>query len=258
MTRPAASLALALVTLALLAAGCGDDGGETFCDAKPREPINVDCRALHCVAAVVIDYVRLEPRGYRVFGLEGRPVDAVEAKQRALDHLLYVKRVSPLPTKVDANRSGDFWAVFLAFEDSLEEWLVVVHEPSGQVLFAGMSEWANAERRGFDFPLPQGFTTERALGCGEPLAPLTRAKLIENGQPLASDPASTAFDAFELLQRLDFTKRFSGGRYRAFVISYSPAIGEFDARSADWYAWLYRVPDQPLFDLAGPDGGDGR
>ena len=64
---------------------------------------------------------------------------------------------------------------------------------------------------------------------------------VTTGAPMGSAPASTAAEAWAVAQRLNLTALIGGPRYRVMVISYAPAIGEFDAASADWYVFISRI-----------------
>ncbi len=87
-------VAMRLILVALLGlAGCGDEPDPAWCTA--RAPLQVDCPGPHCVGAVVVDYKRLEPRGYRIYALEGSPIDTTEAERRAVAHVQEVFKAPP-------------------------------------------------------------------------------------------------------------------------------------------------------------------
>ena len=200
--------------------------------------LSARCDAAHCVAAVVIDYVRLEPRGYRVFALEGEAIQSEEEATRlAVDHVVGLG--APVPDQADAERNGDFYHSTLKNTGSSNEWVVLVHHASSQVLFAEPQLWGDPELRGFDFPLPDGFSTAAPLGCTDGAGEPEKVNAVTTGAPLSGDPPSTAKEAWEVARRLNLTEQITAQKsYRAFVITYAPAIGEFDAKSADWYVWI--------------------
>lgn len=199
------------------------------------------CPGPFCAAAVVVDYERLEPRGYRIFSLEGSPIDDKEALARATEH---VKKSLGGPEGMTGEARHDlgFYDVFLNDAVSGNSWLVVLHAATGQLLFAGLEEWANVSKRGYDFALPDGFSGPEALGCQAGSHEPQDKRLITTGAPFASSPASTATDALRIVRRLNLMNQFIDERpYQALVISYAPAVGEFDVKSADWYIWLNRL-----------------
>jgi hypothetical protein len=219
-------------------------GGETACG--PSQPPwctatgtpDSSCAGPRCVAAVVVDYKRLAPRGYRVFGVEGSPIDRPTAEARALDHVKNVERADP-PDQSDCNATGDFFACTLLYNNSGDSWLLVLFGPTGQVLFSGLQVWADAEHRGYDFPLPAGFSDATALGCTDGVKDPESKMLVSTGSPTGSAPASTPIEAWSVAKRLNLTERFTAGRaFRIMVISYAPATGEFDPEAADWYVWI--------------------
>ncbi|MCC6746694.1 MAG: hypothetical protein IT371_03490 [Deltaproteobacteria bacterium] len=205
---------------------------------KAEGPLELDCAGPYCVAAVAVDYKRLVPRGYRVFTLDGRAIpDKASAEAAALRHVTEVLK-APAPELTDVVRAGDFFACFLGYRNS-DGWVVVLHAPTGHVLFAGKETWADDATRGHDPPLPAGFLDPAPLGCEAPAAEPTQKRLLNTGVPLGSAPPSTAAEAWELVRGLNLTSRFTAGQpYQALVVSYSPAIGEFDPEAADWYVWL--------------------
>jgi hypothetical protein len=231
-------LVLVGVVVMLASAGC-DEASPPWCTATA--PLSVSCPGPHCVAAVVIDYKRLEPRGYRVFALDGAPIDAKEAEARAIN---YVQTVlgAPAPDAAEARRDLDFFDVYLHYTESGDSYLVILHAPTGQLLFAGLEQWADVTRRGYDFPLPEGFKGPEALGCAPTFREPEEKQLITTGAPMGTAPASTSTDALRVARQLNLMPRFIGDRpYQALVISHAPAVGEFDEESADWYVWLYRL-----------------
>lgn len=202
----------------------------------PEGALDLTCQEPHCVAAVVVDYRRLEPRGYRIFSLAGSPIDTQDVEAKAIEHVTSVNGAPP-PDQVDSDRSGDFFNCFLRYNNN-DSWLVVVHIPSGQVVFAGLEIWANQDRN-HDFPLPEGFLDAAPLGCTDGALEPMKKDLITTGIPVGSPPASTSAQAWAVVKRLNLTQRFTTDhKYRVMVISYSPATGEFDPAAADWYVWL--------------------
>ena len=224
--------------LLLLAAHSACDDSPPWCTAQST--LDTSCGG-HCVASIVIDYKRLEPRGYRVFSLVGSPLDRKSADQRALDYLTNVLQVSP-PDQVDSTVAGDFINCFLRYTDgSGDSWLVLIHAPTGQVVFAGLEVWADAEHRRYDFPLHAGYRDASALGCTDGAREPAGKALVTTGLPFGTNPASTAEMAWGVARRLNLVEQLTAGRpYRVMVISYSPAMGEFDPESADWYVWISR------------------
>ncbi len=227
-------LALALL---LLAAGCGGD--PPWCQA--RAPLDATCAGPECVAAVVVDYKRLEPRGFKIFSLAGAPIDRQAAEARAKEHLQTVLKQPP-PDQSDVDATGDFYNCFFRYELSGDSWLIIIHAPTGQVVFAGFELWADVAKRGYDFPLPDGYSDAAPLGCSDPPAAEPESKrFVTTGVPTGTAPASTAADAWGVAARLNLTAELTRGRsYRVMTISYAPAVGEFDPESADWYVWIYR------------------
>jgi hypothetical protein len=228
----------ALLGVLLLAAHSACDDSPPWCAA--RSTLDTSCGG-HCVAAIVIDYKRLEPRGYRVFSLEGGPIDPQSAEQRALEHLETVLQVAP-PDDVDSRVAGDFINCFLRYTDgSGDSWLVIVHAPTGQVVFAGLEVWADPDHRRYDFPLHAGYRDASGLGCTDGAREPTSKMLVTTGLPFGTIPASTAEMAWGVARRLNLVEELTAGRpYRVMVISYSPAMGEFDPAAADWYVWITR------------------
>lgn len=228
-----------LAGLGMTLAACGDDPDPPWCTA--REPLSIYCPGPYCVAAVVVDYKRLEPRGYRIFTLEGSPIDEKAAQARAIDYVQTVLK-APKPDTVETQRDLGFFDVFLHYTESGDSYLLIFHGPTGQLLFAGLEEWAIPTKRGYDFPLPEGFQGPESLGCSPGSHEPVEKKLITTGAPLGSAPASQATDALRVVRRLNLvTKLIDDRPYQALVISYAPAVGEFDVESADWYVWLYRL-----------------
>ena len=218
--------------------GCGPSQPQ-WCQA--RSSLDASCTGPQCVAAVVVDYKRLEPRGYRIYSLDGAPVDRKKAEAKAVEYVQKVRQAKP-PDQVDSNLDDDFYSCFLRYNDTNTSWLVIVHAPTGQVLFAGEEVWADAEHRGYDFPLPEGFLDSAPLGCSDGAQEPEKKKYLTTGVPFGTPPASTAEDAWSVVRRLNLTEQFTAGQnYHVLVVSYAPAEGEFDSESADWYVWIYRV-----------------
>lgn len=228
---------LAIVLSLLLELGCSDP--PAWCTA--RAPLDASCAGPECVAAVVVDYKRLEPRGFRIFSLSGAPIDRKTAEARANEHLTTVLKQPPADQS-DVDATGDFFNCFLRYTLSGDSWLVIVHAPTGQIVFAGMEVWADPQKRGYDFPLPEGFHDAAPLGCSEPPAAEPESKrFVTTGVPTGTAPASTAAEAWGVAQQLNLTAELTRGHsYRVMTISYAPAVGEFDPESADWYIWIYR------------------
>ena len=149
---------------------------------------------------------------------------------------------APAPDAVEARRDLEFFDVYLHYAESGDSYLVILHAPTGQLLFAGLEEWANPVRRGFDFPLPQGFEGPEMLGCQRGARQPQSQKLITTGSPMGGPAVSTAADAWRIVRQLNLTVQMIGERpYQVLVLSHAPATGEFDVESADWYVWLYRL-----------------
>jgi hypothetical protein len=229
---------LQLALAALLLAACGDPP-PPWCE--PRAPLDASCAGPECVAAVVVDYKRLEPRGFRVFSLSGAPIDRKAAEALANEHLVKVLKQPPADQS-DVDATGDFYNCFLRYQLTGDSWLIVIHAPTGQVLFSGFELWADPTKRGYDFPLPEGFQDTAPLGCVDPGAAEPESKrFVTTGVPSGSVVASTAAEAWGVAQRLNLTAELTRGHsYRVMTISYAPAVGEFDPESADWYVWIYR------------------
>jgi len=225
---------LSALLLGLLPA-CGDTQ-PAWCEAQGAP--DTACAGPQCVAAVIVDYQRLEPRGYQVFALSGEPVaDGAAAEVLALAHL-EAAGVAEVPDQTDCSEALDFYNCFLSY-DVGDSWLVVLHAPTSAVLFAGLEVWAS-EERGADLPLPSGFQDASPLGCSDGALDPQRKRLITTGIPLSSTPTTPA-EAWAVAQRLNVTEQFTAGHtYRTMVVSYAPAIGEFDATAADWLVWLTR------------------
>jgi hypothetical protein len=230
---------VALVVGSWLLAGCSDPP-PAWCRAS-GETLDAACPGPHCVAAVVVDYKRLEPRGYRVLALAGAPIDSKAAEVLALDHVERVLK-QPRPDQSDVDSVDDFYNCFLRYEKSGSSYLVVIHAPTGSVVFAGLEVWGDAQQRGYDFPLPEGYRDRSALGCSDDAAEPESKRFVTTGVPFGSAPASTAAEAWAVARRLNLTGAFTAGRrYRVMTVSYAPAVGEFDPESADWYVWIYRL-----------------
>lgn len=199
-----------------------------------------------CVAAVIVDYQRLEPRGYWIHPLTGsEQMDPWKAEAKAAGHVKQLSGVEP--DLVDSDKAGDFFNCFLRQtadpNELLDNWLVVVHAKSGEVVFAGLEEWGETPKRGSDPPLPAGWQDAAPLGCSDGAADPASRALRTTGSPIGSTPASTASEAWEVARRLDLTEQFTAGvPYRVMVVSYAAAIGEFDPKAADWLVWITRDP----------------
>jgi hypothetical protein len=214
-------------------------GWPAWCEADGD--LDVSCDGA-CVAGVIVDYLRLEPRGYWVHPLnESEPVDPWKAEAKAAGH---IKQLSGHePDLVDADKAGDFFNCFLRQSGELDSWLVVVHAKSGEVVFAGLEDWGETPLRGSDPPLPAGWQDAAPLGCSDGAADPESRALRTTGSPMGSAPASTAGEAWEVARRLDLVEQFTAGvPYRVMVVSYAAAIGEFDPKAADWLVWITRDP----------------
>jgi hypothetical protein len=226
----------------LFAAACSpapDTAPSEWCEAEGQ--LDLTCNGEHCVAGVIMDYKRLEPRGYRVFSLHGTPVTKKTVEAACVKHVTEVLGAAK-PDKVDADQAGDFFNCFLLYSAKGDSWLVTVHAPSGQVVFAGLEIWANPER-GKDPPIPEGWSDPDPIGCEEGALDPIDKKLRTTGIPMGTAPASTAREAWDTAKGLNLTKRFTAGyRYRVMVVSFSEATGEFDPRAADWYVWIALKP----------------
>jgi len=233
-----------LASLIVLAGACSpapDQARPAWCEADGT--LDVSCSAEHCVAGVIIDYVRLEPRGFRVFALSGQPVDQKTAEARCVKHVTDVLGEQK-PDQVDSDKAGDFFNCFLLYTPTDgtngNNWLVTVHAPSGQVVFAGLEIWANPERDK-DPLIPAGWSDPAPLGCEAGAADPAYKALVTTGIPMVSSPASTVRQAWDLVKGLNLTQKFTKGKtYSAMVVSYSEATGEFDPEAADWYVYLSR------------------
>jgi hypothetical protein len=226
----------AVILCALGASGCGDDA-PAWCAGQGTS--DASCAGPRCVAAVVIDYKRVEPRGYRIFALDGQPVDREAAEAAATGYLETVQKLSG-PFDSDTTAAGDFFVSYINPKAS-DAWLVVTDAPSGTVVFGGLMESANPDHRGYDFPLPEGFLDASTLGCGDEAPEPSELRVVNSGIPLGTAPASTGNDAWEAARRLALTTAFTAGHsFRVMVVSYAPAENEFDPESADWYVWISR------------------
>ena len=242
MIQPVRTLPQALAPLlAVTLAACSDGGPPAWCGAK--QPLELSCTGPRCVVGVMVDYVRLEPRGFlvRETTQSKQITSAVEAETIATEHVTKALG-GDQPDLVDSDRAGDFYLCWLAYDptETKDSWLVVVHASSGEVVFAGLEVWADPDR-GYDPPLPPGWQGPAALGCTDAaLDPVDRA-LRTTGIPMGSEPASTAAEALAVAQRLNLVDSFTAGKpYHAMVVSYSTDTGEFDPRSADWLIWITR------------------
>jgi hypothetical protein len=229
-----------LILAALVAGGgfgCSDgDQVPAWCTATGA--LDTSCSGPHCVAVLVVDYKRLEPRGYRIHALDGSPVNRLDAEKIAHEHVTKTLG-QPEPRAVDCERADDFIHCVLPYE-SLDQFLVVIHAHTGQILLAGPEIWADPEARGFDFKLSKDYKDAAAIGCTDATPQPDRKKFIITGQP-HDGPASTPQQALETTLRATLTSEFVGQKlYGAFIISYAPAIGEFDRESADWWVFLHR------------------
>jgi hypothetical protein len=228
-----------LLLTALLAAalsGCGDDS-PAWC-ASSGAP-KVDCAGPQCVLGLVVDYKRLEPRGYKVFALDGEPIDRKEAEVAARDHVENTLG-GDKDGVTDCERDEDFLHCIVQYP-SADRWLLVLHGTTGKVVYAGFEIWAGDGNRGKDVQLPAGFFDERTIGCAGPAPEPERKQLIlTNTGPLAGTPPSTARDALGIALKTDVAVDFIGTKtYSAMVINRSPAIGGIDDESTDWLVWLY-------------------
>jgi hypothetical protein len=219
---------------------------------EPSGELELGCTGAGCVAAVMVDYFRLEPRGFIVRTLtQTSPVTALQAEAAAVDHVTKVLGART-PDVVDSDRAGDFFNCFLLYQsdrdgyNANDSWLVVIHAGSGEVVFAGLEIWNNPKRgpETPDPPLPTGWQGPAPLGCSDGAGEPQGKALITTGQPMGSPPSSTAKEAWEQVgRRLNLTEQFTAGKpYRVMVISFSTAIGEFDPWAADWLVWLTRDP----------------
>ncbi|MBK8481236.1 MAG: hypothetical protein IPL40_08675 [Proteobacteria bacterium] len=235
-------LAVAALTSGCVLAACGGAAAPSWCHHRPA--LALGCPEGRCVAAVAIDYVRVEPRGFRVFELSDTPaLTLAEAEERARGHLVETLGTPP-PDSLDCEQDDDFVHCSLVFTASQDRYLVIIFRPTGQVLLAEPEVWADEQRRGFDFPLPTGFAPADTLGCTATATAPERVRVVTTGLPLGSTATSTGADAIAAVRRLNLTSAFVGDRpYRAFAITHAPAIGGFDAEAADWYVWLYRHGD---------------
>ncbi len=225
---------LHLIMLSLLSS-C-ETSQPTWCEAQ-GDP-DTSCAGPHCVAAVVVDYLRLEPRGFKIFSLSGEPLqDSAAAEALALAHLQSMGGNS-LPDQIDCDESLDFYNCFLDNNEG-DSWLIVIHAPSSSVLFAGLEVWAT-EVRGEDLALPPGYENAVRLGCSDGALDPEAKRMVTTGGPLSVPPTEPA-EAWAVAQRLNLTEQFTKGHtYRVMVVSYAPATGEFDPKSADWLVWIHR------------------
>lgn len=232
---------LALLPLLALC-GCNGDPPPAWCEAK--EPLTLDCGDSECLVAVMVDYVRLEPRGYLVRPLtQNTPVDVHRAEALATEHVTKILGADP-PDLVDSDRAGDFFNCFLTYQtdhgtyQANDNWLVIIHAYSGEVVFAGLEIWANPDR-GHDFGLPPGWRGPAPLGCTDNVSEPAEKALRTTGIPMGTAAASTPEEAWQIARRLNLTEQFTSDEpFEVMVVSYSPATGEFDPRSADWLVWL--------------------
>jgi hypothetical protein len=223
--------------LCLAPLGCAADPEAAWCASNGA--LEVTCAGPHCVALIVVDYARLEPRGYALLSLEGSPVAREEADAKAVEHLLSIERVEP-PDQRDCSPAGDFFNCFLSY-DSGDSWLVVIHTPSGKVVFAGLEVWGDPAQRGHDLALQEWISPPGPLGCTDGAGDPAQRRFVTTGSPISVVPPSTAAEAWEVARRVNLTEAFTAGfSYQVMVVSFAPATGEFDAEAADWYVWLTR------------------
>ena len=153
---------LGLLLVAGATAACGDSSRPAWCGHRAGPAL--DCPDGRCALAVAIDYVRLEPRGYRPFALGAdSALTLAEAEERARSYLVDTLG-APAPDSLDCEQEDDFFHCSLVYSATQDRYLVVIFGPTGQVLFAEPEIWADEQRRGFDFPLPAGFTPAEDLG----------------------------------------------------------------------------------------------
>ncbi len=229
----------ALFIFAMSLAACGDDP-PAWCTST-GEP-TVTCAGPQCVLGLVVDYKRLEPRGYRVFALDGQAINRQEGEVIARR---YVEETLKGPTGgvIDCERDEDFLHCVLNYDATQDRYLLVLHGVTGRVLYAGFERWADPDKRGYDFPLPEGFSDAKTIGCAGPAAAPERQRLVFlNTGPLPNGLASTARQALDVARRTNAVVNFvAGSAYRAVVINSSPAIGGLDNESTDWLVWIYRL-----------------
>lgn len=225
-----------LILSSALVGGCGDTPEPpAWCSAVGD--LNLTCDTEQCIAAVVVDYKRLEPRGYRTFSLQGDPITRQQAETVASDYLVTELQANP-PDTSDCVQEDDFIHCAMVY-DNQDRYLVVLHRLTGSVVFAEPEIWADPDKRGYDFDLPSGFFSADAIGCVEPIAQPVSKRLVTTGIPIGTPIPSTADEALEVVRKLNVAERFTHGNpYKAFVISHAPALGEFDPEAADWYVWI--------------------
>lgn len=235
-------LALPVVLLTLLG-GCGNDLPAWCAPADPL-PFEAGCSGPHCVLGLIVDYKRVEPRGFKLFALDGAPIDRVEAEKLARDHVVNTLGAEE-PTQTECDRAENFFHCAAVYPTS-DRYRLVYHGPTGRLLFAGLEEWAiSGGTRGADVPLPEGFSDATRFGCGTPLHEPARKQLVttEDFGPQPQTAPSTPRDALAAARRSVAALRFVGNAaYHAFVITYAPNIGGIDPESTDWHVWLYRLP----------------
>lgn len=229
------------ISMILLGGGCSDDPA-AWCDAQ-GEP-DTACAGPQCVAALVVDYKRLEPRGFRIFALSGEWIDRQTAESIAHDHVVDQLGAGE-PDVSDCVRADDFYHCVLPYRETGDQYLVVVHANSGALLFAGLEIWADIDKRGYDFPLHDGFSDSAAIGCAPTAAEPERRRLVPTNPLMGQAIPSTPKEALDVARRTNVLGRFvDGWSYNALVINHGPAIGELDVESADWYVWVQRHPSQ--------------
>ncbi len=206
------------------------------------DDLEIACQDPYCVAAVIVDYKRVEPRGFRIFSLSGTPLeDRAQAEEKALSHIAQNLN-QPKPDQVDCDRSENFFNCWLTYQNNLDNWLVIIHISSGAVLFAGREIWANPDRN-HDYPLDSGYQSNSALHCTKGAADPQSKTFITTGIPEGSPVASEPLQAWEVAKRLNVTEEVTRNKpYQVMVIGFSPAIGEFDPQAADWLVWVNPLP----------------
>lgn len=193
---------------------------------------------------LIIDYKRAEPRGFKLFALDGVPIDRLEAEKLAYDYIVGQLGAEE-PTQTECDRADNFFHCAAVYPSS-DRYQLVYHGPTGRLLFAGLEEWAiSGGTRGADLPLPTGFSDATHFGCAGSLHEPLRKQLVttEDFGPQPQTAPSTPRQALDVARRSIPAVRFIGdAAYHAFVITYAPNIGGIDAESADWHVWLYRLP----------------
>lgn len=242
-TATARSLLVLLLFPLTLLGGCGDDL-PAWCSPPDPVPFEASCSGPHCVLGLIIDYKRVEPRGFKVFALDGSPINRQQAEERAHDYVVGVLGAEE-PTQTECDRADNFYHCAAVYPTS-DRYQLVYHGPTGTLLFAGLEEWAiSGGTRGADLPLPTGFSDATHFGCADSLSDPERKQLVttEDFGPQPQSAPSTPLQALEAARRSVPAVSFVGDTaYHAFVITYAPNIGSIDPESADWHVWLYRLP----------------